>query len=96
MQLGDILQSIPEVYEHMIALGGDGTKNRMVQISQAISSPPYKGTMGTDPELFVTMRMIFECHASGLRLCQTEKATPSDKTLREWDSSFQLIFSYLL
>lgn len=65
LQLGDTLQSIPEVYEVMITLGGHKAMNLFQEISRSIGTTPYGSASESNNAAVTNLLSIMECHTLG-------------------------------
>lgn len=63
LQLGDILQFLPELYMLLIILGGDQIRTRLLLLHEILlaSAPPMSC-------IFEQFRLLLVCHAAGLNL----------------------------
>lgn len=96
LQLGDTMKSLPQVYDLMITLGGDDTRERMMKIHQSIHVTTYENTLKLDPRLFSEMKLILGSHTSGHTLLRRIVTVFSDEEIREWEIAFRHTYKSLL
>lgn len=65
LQLGDILQSHPVVYELMVTLGEDEARDRVQEIWLLLDTTPSKSTSEFNNEAITNLLSILKCHALG-------------------------------
>lgn len=73
LQLGDILQSLPEVYILLITLGGDEIRNSVESLRQSLYVSG-NSTNGHEryPGILMDLRSLLACHAAGLWLASED------------------------
>lgn len=65
LQLRDILQSLPDVYELMVTLGGDEARDRVQEIGLLLDTAPSQSTSELNNEAITNLLSILKCHALG-------------------------------
>lgn len=79
LQLGDILQSLPEVYMLLVTRGGEEIRTRVQALRQSLkisvpsihdlfASEPSPSVLEIYPRILMDLRSLLICHAIGLRI----------------------------
>lgn len=79
LQLGDILQSLPEVYMLLVTRGGEEIRTRVQALRQSLkisvpsihdlfASEPSPSALEIYPRILMDLRSLLICHAIGLRI----------------------------
>lgn len=82
-QLGDILQSPPEVYMSLILYGGDEIRARILSLFKSLEA------ISSYPGFFMKIRSLLTCHVTGLKL--VSNCIQEDNAL--WDPQAQLFIN---
>lgn len=69
-QLKDVLQSLPEVYELLITLGGRESTSRLSKINSYIYSPPNESVR--ELAWILTLQRLLDCHSAGFQHQKTQ------------------------
>lgn len=65
MQLVDVLQSTPEVYELVVTIRGYEVKDRLLEIGKSLDRSQFKNTSESKCGIFTNLQSILECHTLG-------------------------------
>lgn len=96
LQLGDTLKSVPHVYDLMVTLGGDNSRDHVLKIRQCIRTITLESTSKPDLRLFSELNLILKSHTSGHTLLRRVVTAFSDEEIREWEIAFRNTLNSLL
>lgn len=68
LQLGDILQTLPEAYMLLIILGGDETRTHMHRLCKFFKTSEPQASESTSqsyPKILIRFHSLLSCHAAG-------------------------------
>lgn len=68
LQLGDILQSHPDVYELIVNLGEDGARDRVQEIWRSVDTTPHWSASESSNGAITHLLSILKCHTHGYEL----------------------------
>lgn len=66
MLLGNILQTLPQLYISFITLGGQHSRDRVHEIKQSLKKVQSASVSKSNPGVFMKMTLLLGCHADGL------------------------------
>lgn len=87
LQLGDTLQSIPEVYEVMINLGGHKKMDRVQEILNSVDTTPYGSASESNNEAITNLLSVLKFHTLG---CEFHRFLLPVREKRHLDQSAQV------
>lgn len=66
MLLGNILQTLPQIYISFITLGGHHSRDRVHEIKQSLKKVQSTSICKSNPGVFMKMTLLLGCHTDGL------------------------------